>query len=152
MTPTHTLQLHSTVHEDSTVTLALVEADLPVPGPDDVVVRMEAAPINPSDLGVMFANADLRSIAPDSSVAGHAVRATLSSGAMQVAAGRIGLTIPAGNEGGGVVVAAGTSDAAHALLGKVVGIRGGAMYAQYRCIAAPHCLVLPDGTASADSA
>ena len=52
--PTQTRQLHSTVHQDSTVTLALVDADLPAPGPDDVVVRIEAAPINPSDLGVMF--------------------------------------------------------------------------------------------------
>jgi NADPH2:quinone reductase len=80
------------------------------------------------------------------------VRATLSPEAMQAAAGRIGLTIPAGNEGGGVVVAAGASDAAQALLGKVVGMRGGAMYAQYRCIAAEQCLVLPDGTAPMDAA
>jgi NADPH:quinone reductase len=152
MTPTRTLQLHSTVHEDSTVTLALVEADLPAPGPDDIVVRMEAAPINPSDMGVMFARADLRTIVRDASAATHAVRATLSREAMQAAAGRIGLTIPAGNEGGGVVVATGTSDAAQALLGKVVGIRGGAMYAQYRCIAAQQCLVLPEGTASIDAA
>lgn len=149
MTPTHTLQLHSTVHEDSTVTLALVEADLPAPSPDDVVVRIEAAPINPSDLGVMFARADMGSIRRDSSVA---VRATLSKAAMQGAAGRVGLTIATGNEGGGVVVAAGTSDAAQALLGKVVGIRGGAMYAQHRCIAAQDCLVLPDGTAPVDAA
>src|SRR5262245_25515564 len=146
MTPTHTWQLHSTVHEDSTVTLALVAAALPALGPDDVVVRMEAAPINPSDLGVMFARAEMSTIVRDASVAVHAVRATLAPEAMQAAAGRIGLTIPAGNEGGGVVVAAGTSDAAQALLGKVVGIRGGAMYAQYRCIAAQQCLVLPDGT------
>jgi NADPH:quinone reductase-like Zn-dependent oxidoreductase len=140
------------VHEDSTVTLALVEADLPAPGPDDVVVRMEAAPINPSDLGVMFARADMSTVVRDASVATHAVRATLSPEAMQGAAGRVGLTIPAGNEGGGVVVATGTSDAANALLGKVVGIRGGAMYAQYRCIAAQDCLVLPEGTASVDAA
>lgn len=152
MTPTHTLQLHSTVHEDSTVTLALVEADLAAPGPNDVVVRMEAAPINPSDLGVMFARADMSTVVRDASVAAHAVRATLSPEAMQSAAGRMGLTIPAGNEGGGVVVATGTSDAAKALLGKVVGIRGGAMYAQYRCIAAQDCLVLPEGTASVDAA
>ena len=152
MTPTHTRQLHSTVHEDSTVTLTLVEADLPAPGPDDVVVRMEAAPINPSDLGVMFARADMNTVVRDTSVAAHAVRATLSSEAMQAAAGRVGLTIPAGNEGGGVVVATGTSDAAKALLGKVVGIRGGAMYVQYRCIAAQDCLVLPEGTASVDAA
>jgi NADPH:quinone reductase-like Zn-dependent oxidoreductase len=151
MMPTHTWQLHSTVHENSTVTLALVEADLPAPGLDDVVVRMEAAPINPSDLGVMFARADMNTIVRDASVAAHAVRATLSPEAMQAAAGRVGLTIPAGNEGGGVVVAAGTSDAAQALLGKVVGVRGGAMYAQYRCIAAQECLVLPDGTASVDA-
>lgn len=152
MTPSDTLQLHSTVHEDSTVTLALVEADLPAPGPDDVVVRMEAAPINPSDLGVMFARADMSTVVRDASVAAHAVRATLSPEAMQAAAGRIGLSIPAGNEGGGVVVATGASDAAKALLGKVVGIRGGAMYAQYRCIAAQDCLVLPEGTASVDAA
>ena len=62
MTPPHTRQLHSTVHTDSTVTLALVDADLPAPGPDDVVVRIEAAPINPSDLGVMFARADMSTI------------------------------------------------------------------------------------------
>jgi NADPH:quinone reductase len=129
MPPTHTWQLHSTVHADSTVTLALVEAALPAPGPDDVVVRMEAAPINPSDLGVMFARAEMSTIVRDARVAVHAVRAILSPEAMQAAAGRIGLTIPVGNEGGGVVVAAGTSDAAQALLGKVVGIRGGAMYA-----------------------
>jgi NADPH2:quinone reductase len=152
MMPTRTLQLHSIVHADSTVTLALVKVDLPAPGPDDVVVRMEAAPINPSDLGVMFARADMRTIVRDASVATHAVRARLSPEAMQAAAGRIGLTIPAGNEGGGVVVAAGTSEAAQALLGKVVGMRGGAMYAQYRCIAAEQCLVLPDGTASIDAA
>jgi NADPH2:quinone reductase len=152
MTPTRTLQLLSTVHADSTVTLALVEVDLPAPGPDDVIVRLEAAPINPSDLGVMFARAEMRTIVRDASVAAHAVRATLSPEAMQAAAGRMGLTIPAGNEGGGVVVAAGTSDAAQALLGKVVGIRGGAMYAQYRCLAAQQCLVLPDGTASIDAA
>lgn len=72
----------------STVTLALVEAALPAPGPDDVVVRMEAAPINPSDLGIMFARADMRTIVRDASVAAHAVRATLSPEAMQAAAGR----------------------------------------------------------------
>jgi NADPH:quinone reductase len=152
MPPTHTWQLHSTVHADSTVTLALAEAALPAPGPDDVVVRMEAAPINPSDLGVMFARAEMSTIVRDARVAVHAVRAILSPEAMQAAAGRIGLTIPVGNEGGGIVVAAGTSHAAQALLGKVVGIRGGAMYAQYRCIAAQQCLVLPDGTTSVDAA
>jgi NADPH2:quinone reductase len=120
---------------------------------DDVVVRIEAAPIrNPSDLGVMFARAEMSTIVRDTRVAAHAVRATLAPEAMQAAAGRIGLTIAAGNEGGGVVVAAGASDAAHAFLGKVVGMRGGAMYAQYRCIAAQQCLVLPDGTAPVDAA
>jgi len=152
MTPTRTWQLQSTVHENNTVSLALVEADLPALGPDDVVVRMEAAPINPSDLGVMFARAEMDTVARDASVAAHAVRAALSPEAMQAAAGRVGLSIAAGNEGGGVVVAAGTSETAQALLGKIVGIRGGAMYAQYRCIDAHQCLVLPEGTASVDAA
>jgi NADPH:quinone reductase-like Zn-dependent oxidoreductase len=106
------------VHKDSTVTLALVDADLPTPGPEDVVVRIEAAPINPSDLGVMFARAEMSTVVRDTRVGAPVVRATLSPEAMQAAAGRIGLTIPAGNEGGGVVVAAGASDAAQALLGK----------------------------------
>jgi len=78
MTPPHTRQLHSTVHKDSTVTLALVDADLPAPGPDDVVVRIEAAPINPSDLGVMFARAEMSTLVRDTRVAAYAVRATLS--------------------------------------------------------------------------
>ena len=75
MPPTQTRQLHSTVHNDSTVTLALVDADLPAPGPDDVVVRIEAAPINPSDLGIMFARADMRTIVRDTRVTAPAVRA-----------------------------------------------------------------------------
>src|ERR671936_381854 len=112
MPPTHTQQLHSTVHTDSTVTLALVDADLPAPGSDDVVVRIAAAPINPSDLGVMFARAEMSTIVRDTRVAAHAVRATLPPEAMQAAAGRIGLTISAGGGRGGVGGGAGGTDAA----------------------------------------
>jgi NADPH2:quinone reductase len=67
-------------------------------------------------------------------------------------AGRADQSMPVGNEGAGVVVKAGASPAAQALLGKTVAIFGGAMYAQYRCMAASQCLVLPAGASAADGA
>jgi hypothetical protein len=67
-------------------------------------------------------------------------------------AGRLDESMPVGNEGAGVVVKTGASDAAKALLGKTVSMIGGAMYAQYRTMRAKDCLVLPEGTTPADGA
>ena len=150
--PATALALRTLVTESQTVELSLVDVDVPLPAPDQVLVRVEAAPINPSDLGVLFAGADVAAATVSGSPERPVVTVPLSAGAARTAAGRVGESMPAGNEGAGTVVAAGSGPEAQALLGKVVAVAGGAMYAQYRCVEATACLVLPDGTRAADGA
>jgi len=71
---------------------------------------------------------------------------------MKAMAGRLDESMPVGNEGAGVVVSAGASDEAQALMGKTVAILGGAMYTQYRCMKARQCMILPPGTTAAEGA
>jgi NADPH:quinone reductase len=115
------------------------------------VVRIEAAPVNPSDLGLLFAGADLTQATAAGTADRPVVTVPLPAAAARAAAARAGQSLPAGNEGAGTVVAAGDTDAAQALLGKVVAVAGGSMYAQYRVIGAA-CLPLPDGVSAADGA
>jgi NADPH:quinone reductase len=150
--PATTLQLRSLVKADQTVELFLDTVEVPEPGPGVVVVRVEAAPINPSDLGLLLAGADVTAAVSVGSADRPVVTAPLSDAAMRAAAGRVGIPMPAGNEGAGTVVAAGASAAASALLGKTVAVAGGAMYAQYRCVNASLCLELPEGTPAVDGA
>ena len=152
-TPTRSgLQLRSTVKRDGLLELSLADVPIPDPKPDEVVVRIEASPINPSDLGLLFAGADMRTAkasgAPDRPV----VTASIGPQMLRAAAGRVDQPMPVGNEGAGVVVSAGSSPAAQALLGKTVAVLGGAMYAQYRAIKALNCLVLPENTTPAEGA
>jgi NADPH:quinone reductase len=144
--PATTLQLRSLVKADQTVELYLDTVEVPEPGPGEVVVRVEAAPINPSDLGLLLAGADVTAAVSSGSVGRPVVTAPLSDAAMSAVAGRVGIPMPTGNEGAGTVVAAGASAAATALLGKTVAAAGGAMYAQYRCVDTSLCLELPEGT------
>jgi NADPH:quinone reductase len=150
--PAQGLQLRSLVTTSQTVELSLADVDVPAPAPDQVIVRVAAAPINPSDLGLMFAGADLSRAAAGGTPDRPVVTAPLPAGAARAAVARAGLSLPAGNEGAGTVVAAGESAAARALLGRVVAVAGGAMYAQYRCVSAAACLELPDGATAADGA
>jgi NADPH:quinone reductase len=143
--PATTLQLRSLVTADQTVELFLETVEVPEPGLGEVVVRVEAAPINPSDLGLLLAGADVTAAVSGGSAGRPVVRAPLSDAAMRAVAGRVGIPMPAGNEGAGTVVAAGASAAATALLGKTVAVAGGAMYAGYRCADASLCLELPEG-------
>jgi len=149
--PTTCLELRSTVTDDGLVTLAVRETDVRAPGDDEVVVKVEAAPINPSDLGMLFAGADLRTA---TAVDGDtpAASASLSPAVLAAQAGRLGKPMPAGNEGGGTVIAAGASDAAQGLLGKVVGFFSGNAYAQYRTVNAAACLPMADGIEPAAAA
>ena len=151
MIPSTALQMYSTVGEDGVVSLELFEVDVPAPKPDEVVVQMRAAPINPSDLGTMLASADPTTFEASTGPHGPIARARLSDRAMQAAAARIGQAIPLGNEGAGIVVAAGADDLAQSLIGRTVAIAGGC-YAQYRCVAAAQCLVLPKGTEPREAA
>ena len=149
--PTETIELRSTVTEDGRVTLAQRTSPIPELGDDQVLIRVEAAPINPSDLGMLFAGADVASaVAADGEL--PAVALTLSDGALAAQGGRLGRPMPTGNEGGGTVIAAGAGDAAQALIGSVVGFLSGTAYAQYRVVPAAQCLVMGDGTTAAQAA
>src|SRR2546422_8043649 len=146
------LQLRSMVRKEGIVELSLVSVPTPEPKPEEVIVRIDASPINPSDQGLLFGGADM-SMAKASGTADHpVVTANISPAVMKAMAGRLDQSLPVGNEGAGVVVRAGTSPAAQALIGKTVAILGGAMYSQYRCIKAVQCLVLPPGTTPAEGA
>jgi NADPH2:quinone reductase len=146
------LQLRSTVKPDGTLELSLVSVPTPEPKPEEVIVRLDASPINPSDQGLLFAGADMSTARAGGTAEHPVVTATLAPAALKAMAARVGQSLPVGNEGAGVVVGAGASPAAQALLGKTVAILGGAMYAQYRCIKAVQCLVLPPGTTPAEGA
>ncbi len=155
MTPTMPrtgLQLRSLVKADGELEVSLAETDIAAPAADEVLIRVEAAPINPSDLGLLFGPADLGTLRFSGSDARPVLTARVPERAMRGLARRIGQSMPVGNEGAGVVVAAGESPAAQALLGKTVAAIGGAMYSQYRTVAADECLVLPDGTTPTEGA
>jgi NADPH2:quinone reductase len=150
-TPT-ALQLRSLVRANGQLELSLVSVPVPDPLPDEVLVRIEASPLNPSDQGLLFGAADM-STATFSGTATHpVVTATIPPERMAGVAGRLDQSMPVGNEAAGVVVAAGASDEARALLGKTVAVIGGAMYSQYRSIKVDQCLVLPEGTTPAEGA
>jgi NADPH2:quinone reductase len=150
--PHTALQLRSLVKASGQLELSLASVPVPVPRPDEVLVRIEATPINPSDLGLLFGAADMSSVRATGNAAQPAVVAEIPAALMKAMAGRLDESMPVGNEGAGVVVAAGDSEEAQALLGKTVAILGGAMYAQYRAIKARQCLVLPAGTTPAEGA
>jgi NADPH2:quinone reductase len=132
--------------------LSLEAVEVPAPGPDEVVVRIEAAPINPSDLGLLLAGADVTAAVSGGSADRPVVTAPMPAAAMRAMKARVGIPMPVGNEGAGTVVAAGSSPAAAALLGKTVAIAGGAMYSQYRRVDASICLELPAGARAIDGA
>jgi NADPH2:quinone reductase len=146
-------EIRSTVTSEGDITISIVNVAMPVPKDHEVLIKVEAAPINPSDLALLttFA-ADLDSLtltgSGDDTIASMKVRPALM-GAMKP---RLDQAMQAGNEGSGVIVAAGANPEAQALIGKTVGVAGGAMYAQYRCVAAQSCLVMDEGTTSAEAA
>lgn len=142
-------RLISTVTTDNQVRLSIQHAPVPVPGDDEVLVRVEATPINPSDLAVLLGFADPATfVAQGDGVA----TAPVAPGFERAVAARAGVDLPVGNEGAGRVVAAGSSPAAQALLGKTVAVAGGGSYAQYRKARAAECMIVPDGTSAEEGA
>jgi NADPH2:quinone reductase len=146
------LQLRSLVKASGELELSLAAVALPQPGPDEVLIRIEAAPLNPSDLGLLFGAADMSTAHGSGTSARPVVTARVPDGLMKSMAARVDLSMPVGNEGAGVVIAAGASTEAQALLGKTVATFGGAMYSQHRCVKAAQCLELPPGTTPAEGA
>ena len=147
------LQLVSLLHADGNQDLFLEEVTIPEPGPDEVVLRIEAAPVNPSDIGVLIGGADVSAASVVDIGARPALRMPVPERAMRAFAGRIGLPIPCGNEGAGTVVRAGSSPAAQALLGRrVAAVTGSGMYGEYRCVHLTQSLALPEGATAEEGA
>lgn len=146
------LQLRSLVKDDNTLEISLTEVEFPEPGPYEVLVRVDATPINPSDLALLVGPADPATFRAGGTPERPVLTADIPAAAMKMVAGRLNESLPVGNEGAGVVVAAGSSEAAQALLGRTVGMVGGEMYAQYRCIHVQQCLPLEEGTSAAEGA
>src|SRR5918993_461217 len=146
------LQLRSQISKGGELELSLSEVTTPEPGPDQVVVKVEATPINPSALGLLIGRADMSTAKAAGSGAGTKVTAKVPGQALPFIAARLDQAMPVGNEGAGTVVRAGSSEAARALLGKTVSMIGGGMYAQYRLLKATDCQPLPAGTTAAEGA
>lgn len=150
--PANYLQLRSLIKSSGELELSLASLPMPEPGPDEVVVRVEAAPLNPSDLGLLVGAADVQTARQTGTADQPVLTATVPPELMRMMAGRVDQPLAVGNEGAGVVVRAGSSAAAQALLGKTVAMLGGDMYAEYRRLKAVMCLALPDGTRPAEGA
>ena len=146
------LQLRSLIKQSGELEISLLDVATPEPGPDEVVVRVEATPINPSDLGLLVGAADMSTAKASGSKEHPVITAKVPEAGMRAMAARLDDSMPVGNEGAGVVIKTGSSDAAKALMGKTVAMIGGAMYAQYRCLKVNECLPLPAGTTSAEGA
>jgi len=146
------IQITSTVNADNTLTLALQAIEIPQPNADEVIIRIEAAPLNPSDLGVLFSAADMTTATQSGTKESPIVTANVPVQAMQSLKTRVGKATAVGNEGAGTVIAAGSSPAAQALMGKTVAVIGGGTYRQYLCANVQSCLVLKEGTTAKQGA
>jgi NADPH:quinone reductase-like Zn-dependent oxidoreductase len=144
------LQLRSLIKSSGELELSLLRVPVPAPGADDVVVRIEASPINPSDLGLLLGTADMRTAKLSGTKDAPVLTAGIPPNLLRPMTARLDQSLPVGNEGAGTVIQAG--DASRALTGKTVAIVGGGMYAQYRTIKAADCLVLPADATAADGA
>ncbi len=145
-------QIRSEISPEGRLTLSLASVEAPDPGPDEVVVRIQASPINPSDLGLLFGPADMSTAKASGTAEEPVVTAEVPQKLLRGVAARLGQSLPVGNEGAGEVVATGDSDAARALAGKTVSVIGGAMYSEYRTLSAGQCMALPPGTTAAQGA
>src|SRR6478736_1044879 len=146
------LQLRSLLKKSGELEISLVNVPTPEPGPDEGVVRVEGSPINPSDLGLLIGPADMSAAKASGTKESPVVSAKIPEAAMKAMAARLDESMPVGNEGAGVVVRTGSSDAAKALLGRTVAMIGGAMYSQFRVMKVRDCLPLPAGTTPAEGA
>ncbi|MGX9416204.1 zinc-binding dehydrogenase [Vibrio sp. WJH972] len=151
MSETNT-HLTSTISDNNTLTLALQNIETPQPDTDEVVIRIEAAPLNPSDLAVMFGAADLATATQSETANGPAITADVPPHYMSSLKNRVGKSLPVGNEGAGTVIAAGLSPAAQALIGKTVAVIGGGTYRKFLCANVQSCLELKEGTTAKQGA
>ncbi|MFT5579204.1 MAG: NADPH2:quinone reductase [Paraglaciecola psychrophila] len=143
-------QLRTNITSAGKLELSIVSMPMPAPKDGEVLIRIEATPINPSDLGLLLGPADVSTMTHSGSGDDTVVTMDVPEAMMPALAARLDKSMPAGNEGAGVVIAAGAG--AEALIGKTVGVAGGAMYSQFRCVPAASCLVMNEGTTPAQGA
>jgi NADPH:quinone reductase-like Zn-dependent oxidoreductase len=146
------LQLRSLVTKSGVLEVSLVSVATPEPGPDEIVIRVEATPINPSDIALLLGPVDMNTAKQSGTAASPVLTANILERAVPALAARFDQSMPVGNEGAGTVVKAGSSPAAQALLGKMVAVASGSMYSQYKLAKAVEVLVLPSGTTAQQAA
>jgi NADPH:quinone reductase len=144
--PATNLMMLTLVKPEGQLEISLVRKPMPTPKDHEVLVKILATPINPSDLGLLVGGADMSTARASERDGLPVVTADVPPAGMRAMAGRVGEALPLGNEGCGTVVRAGASPEAQALMGKTVALIGGEIYAEYRCLPAAMCMVLPDGT------
>ena len=144
-------QIRSKVTKEGKLLIYVESTAMPEPKEDEVLIRIEASPINPSDLGLLIGPADVSSMSVSGEGENAVVTMDIPEGLMRMLETRLDQSLPVGNEGGGVVVKAGHKDLED-LVGKTVGVAGGSMYSQYRCVNAASCFVMHEGVTSAESA
>ena len=144
-------QIRSEVTKEGKLLIYVESTEMPEPKEDEVLIRIEASPINPSDLGLLIGPADVSSMSVSGEGESAVVTMDIPEGLLRMLETRLDQSLPVGNEGGGVVVKAGSKDLED-LVGKTVGLAGGSMYSQYRCVNAASCFVMHEGVTSAESA
>ena len=150
--PADNLTMLTLVKEGGELEISLARRPMPQPRDHEVLVKVLATPINPSDLGLLVGAADVRTARASQRDGLPVITADIPPAGMRAMAGRVGEAMPIGNEGCGTVVKTGAAPEAQALLGKTVALLGGAMYAQYRCLPTAMCMELPVGVDPADGA
>ena len=151
MSQENSKEIRSNVTSDGNIEISIASVEKPKPAENEVLIKVEASPINPSDLGLLISfAADLDSLNVTGSGDETVAKMKVHPGLMKAMAPRLDQSMKVGNEGGGVIEDAGTG--AENLIGKTVGVAGGAMYSQYRCVPASSCLVMDDSTTSAEAA
>ena len=141
-------QIKSKISKEGLLTISLDEVNVPEPGDGEVLIKVLATPINPSDLGLLVGPADISSLKEVEK--GSVIEMKVPDGLIRSVAARFDQNLPVGNEGAGIVESAGKG--AEHLIGKTVGLAGGAMYSEYRCVPASSCLVMNDGTKAEQAA
>ena len=151
MSEQYSKEIRSKATSEGNIEISIAKVDKPVPGDDEVLIEVQASPINPSDLGLLLSfAADVQNINVTGSGDDTVAKMPVHPAFMNTLKPRLDESMPVGNEGAGVIVDAGVN--AKDLIGKTVGLAGGAMYSQYRCVPAASCLVMNDGTTSQQAA
>ena len=150
MSDENSRELRTTITSAGKLELSIISVPVPEPKDGEVLIRVEAAPINPSDLGLLLGPADISTMSITGTGDDAVVSMDVPEAMMAAVAARVDKPLPAGNEGGGVVIAAGPG--AEGMVGKTIGVAGGSMYSQYRCLPAASCLVMNEGTTPAEGA